>query len=278
MDTAILTLRGREDRREGETDVSRQKPAIYIRCQVLPMEDSQRQAQRKQHHRPFAEAEAVLGGDKCWWGGGRANREGECWQESSLVKEEVPGRYGCRPKSICMSVRFLEMELGRQENQFFYESHMIYNNNNTAGKLQKEPRKMPRLLHTGGRKHQQLRTDGIQEPENESPTMTWGQLHYVYNYVHTLWNSILSPTHSRHVHFNSISQPSHAGGGTPISKGDMKLVKARHVCGNLWQLVRLGAWLQTCPSPKQSCWLPPHPHPRTSTIIFTAGNRKVVWS
>lgn len=57
MDTAVLTLRGRGDRREGETDVSRQKPATYIRCQVLPMEDSQRQAQRKQHHRPSAEAE-----------------------------------------------------------------------------------------------------------------------------------------------------------------------------------------------------------------------------
>lgn len=38
------------------------------------------------------------------------------------------------------------------------------------------------------------------------------------------------------------------------------------------------ACFQTCPSPKQSCWLPPHPHPRTSTIIFTAGNSKVVWS
>lgn len=38
------------------------------------------------------------------------------------------------------------------------------------------------------------------------------------------------------------------------------------------------AWLQTCPSPKQSCWLPPHPHPGTSTIIFTAGNSKVVSS
>lgn len=59
MDTAVLTLRGRGDRREGESDVSRQKPATCIRCQVLPMEDSQRQAQRKQHHRPSAEAAAV---------------------------------------------------------------------------------------------------------------------------------------------------------------------------------------------------------------------------
>lgn len=63
------------------------------------------------------------------------------------------------------------MKFGRQENQFFYESHMIYNNN-PQGKLQKEPRTMPRLLHTGGRKHQQLQTDGIQEPENESSTIT----------------------------------------------------------------------------------------------------------
>ncbi len=63
------------------------------------------------------------------------------------------------------------MKPGRQENLFFYKSHMIYNNS-PPGKLQKEPRKMPRLLHTGGRKHQQLQTDGIQEPENGSPTIT----------------------------------------------------------------------------------------------------------
>lgn len=55
MVTAVLTVHGRGDRGEGETDVSRQKPATCIRCQVLPMEDSQRQAQRKQHHRPCAE-------------------------------------------------------------------------------------------------------------------------------------------------------------------------------------------------------------------------------
>lgn len=53
----------------------------------------------------------------------------------------------------------------------FYESHMIYNNS-PLGKLQKVPRKMPRLLQTGGRKHQQLQTDGIQKHENGSPTIT----------------------------------------------------------------------------------------------------------
>lgn len=90
------------------------------------------------------------------------------------MKEEVPGRYGCRPKSICMSVRVFGDETWQtREPVFFYESHMIYNNNNnTAGKLQKEPREVPRLFHTGGRVHQQLWTDGIQEPENESHTIT----------------------------------------------------------------------------------------------------------
>lgn len=82
-------------------------------------------------------------------------------------------------------------------------------------------------------------------------------------------------------HVNGISQPPHTEGGAPISKGDTKLVKVRHVYGNLLQeapACTTCALLQTCPSPKQSCWLPPHPHPRTSTIIFTAGNSKVVWS
>lgn len=61
MDTAVLTLRDRGDRREGENDVSRQRPVTCIRCQVLPMEDSQRQEQRKQHHGPSAEAAAGEG-------------------------------------------------------------------------------------------------------------------------------------------------------------------------------------------------------------------------
>lgn len=56
------------------------------------------------------------------------------------------------------------------------------------------------VKHTGGRKRQQLQTDGIQEPENGSPTITWEQLLYVYNYAHTLWKSILSSTHSWYVH------------------------------------------------------------------------------
>lgn len=118
----------------------------------------------------------------------------------------------------------------------FYESRMIYNNN-LSGKLQKETCKMLRLLHTGGRKHQQLRTDGIQEPENESPTITQGQLHYVYNYVHTLWNSILSPAHSRHAHFNSISQPSHAGGGTlKVTQSLLKLNMSEEIYDSLRDL------------------------------------------
>lgn len=78
MDTAVLTLRGRGGRREGETDVSRQKPATCIRCQVLPMEDSQRQEQRKQHHGLRAEAEEQQGEVNAGEGGGRAQREGEC--------------------------------------------------------------------------------------------------------------------------------------------------------------------------------------------------------
>lgn len=64
MDTAVLTLRGRGDRREGETDVSRQRPATCIRCQVLPSGGQSKTGakQRKQHHRPSAEAAAGGGG------------------------------------------------------------------------------------------------------------------------------------------------------------------------------------------------------------------------
>lgn len=76
-------------------------------------------------------------------------------------------------------------ETWQTEEPVFYESHMIYNNS-PSGELQKEPRKTPRLLHTGSRKHQQLQTDGIQKPENESPTITREQLLYVYNHGHTL--------------------------------------------------------------------------------------------
>lgn len=45
----------------------------------------------------------------------------------------------------------------------FYESHMIYNNSPPG-----ETREAPCPLHTGGRKHQQLQTDDIHEPENGS--------------------------------------------------------------------------------------------------------------
>lgn len=40
---------------------------------------------------------------------------------------------------------------------------MIYNNSSPG-----ETREAPCLLHTGGRKHQQLQTDDIHEPENGS--------------------------------------------------------------------------------------------------------------
>lgn len=146
MDTAVLTLRGRGDRREGESDVSRQKPATCIRCQVLPMEDSQRQAQRKQHHRPSAEAAAV--GEGREWRGvltreqfGKGRRSREVWLQAKvyLYVSEVCGD-----------------EIWQTgEPVFFYKSHMIYNNS-PPGKLQKEPRKTPHLSHTDGRKHQQF--------------------------------------------------------------------------------------------------------------------------
>lgn len=46
------------------------------------------------------------------------------------MEEDVPGRYGCGPKSICMFLRFVKMKPGRQKNQFFFfnGSLLIYDN------------------------------------------------------------------------------------------------------------------------------------------------------
>lgn len=90
--------------------MSRQKPAaVSIRCQVLPV---WRTVKDKSNENSITSA--ALGGSE----GERANG-GVLTRGGSLVEEEVQGRYGCRPNSICTSLRFVEMRSGRQENLFF---------------------------------------------------------------------------------------------------------------------------------------------------------------
>lgn len=94
---------------------------------------------------------------------------------------------------------------------------MIYNNS-PPGELQKEPRKTPRLFHTGGRKHQQLQTDDIQEHENGCPTITREQLQSLFIIMGTRSEtSILSPERTPGVLSSArtdpaaVSGPSHRG-------------------------------------------------------------------
>lgn len=234
MDTAVLTLRGRGDRREGETDVSRQRPATCIRCQVLPMEDSQRQAQSKENNTigPVQRLQRGEGGDVV-----------ECWQGSSLVKEEVPGRYGCRPKSICMSLRFVETKPGRQENLFCFFVFFINRTWFTTAALRASSRRSPIKRRTSytltAESINSSETDGFQEPENESPTITRETL-CVCNYWRTLWNSVWNvPTW----HMCAVNQ-------SLVSKVDTKLVKIWKFYDKNRAVGKACAWLRTCP--KQS--------------------------
>lgn len=79
-------------------------------------------------------------------------------------------------------------------------------------------------------------------------------------------------------HLKSVSQQWEGLWFPKVTRSLLKLNECVEIYYKRLAGCKVCAWLETCLSPKQSCWLPPHPHPGTSTIIFTAGNSKVVWS
>lgn len=134
MDTTVLTLRGRGERREGETNVSRHKPATCIRCQVLPTEDSQKTSAKKTTWLAVCrgkgggggegrERRGVLTGEQ--FGKGRSSREVWLQAKVYLYVSEVCGD-----------------ETWQTGEPVFYKSHMIYNNR-PPGESQKELVKQP---------------------------------------------------------------------------------------------------------------------------------------
>lgn len=127
--------------------MSRQKPAdVSICCQVLPVWRTVKDKSNENSITSPAQR-------RCTGRGGGA-KGGVLTRGGSLVEEEVQGRYGCRPNSICTSLRLVvEMRSGRQENLppphphlllllllLLNKSHVIYNNS-PPGNVQKEPRK-----------------------------------------------------------------------------------------------------------------------------------------
>lgn len=92
IDSAALIQLGHRDTRWGETDVSGQNPATSTAKYFTWRTVKDRRTENKTVG--FSVKAMVWGKD---------GSKGECWQASRLVKEEDPGRYGCRPKSICTS-------------------------------------------------------------------------------------------------------------------------------------------------------------------------------
>lgn len=152
--------------------MSRQKPAASICCQVLPV---WRTVKDKSNENSIASPVQRCCTQGC--------RGGVLTTVGSLLEEEAQGRYGCRPNSICTSLRFVEMRSGRQENLFccvFFpllllhlnKSHVIYNNNRPTGNVKNEPREQ-NTREASTVVFLSLLLFLLHEPvENESPTMT----------------------------------------------------------------------------------------------------------
>lgn len=114
-----------------------------------------------------------------WRGGVRAKGsvEKEAGKGSSFREEWLQAKVYLYSSEVC------ENETWQTGEPVFDKSHMIYNNR-PAGKFQKSPVNQPASQAPAAESISRLDTDGSEQPEKQSPTITRGQLLCVCNYGH----------------------------------------------------------------------------------------------